>query len=152
MKADLNYSPTDVFETLACPIFTEEMRRLGGQLDSYRRELMLGRQAGLTATYNLVHDPGCKVADIAELRAIHTAIDEAVVRAYGWDDLLDAGLDHGFHQTRQGVRYTVGPTVRQEILDRLLELNHERYEAEVAAGLHDKKRKQTRASDQEGLF
>ena len=28
---------------------------------------------------------------------------------------------------------------RAELLDRLLELNHERYAAEVAAGLHDKK-------------
>jgi hypothetical protein len=29
--------------------------------------------------------------------------------------------------------------VRQEILDRLLELNHERYAEAVAAGLHSKK-------------
>jgi hypothetical protein len=137
MKADLSYSPTDVFETLARPELTEEMRELGERLDAYRREgVMLSRQAGLTATYNLVHDPTCTDADIAELRSIHVAIDHAVMRAYGWDDLE---LDHGFHDTRQGVRYTVGPVVRQEILDRLLELNHERYAAEVAAGLHGKK-------------
>ena len=97
---------------------------------------MLARQAGLTATYNLVHDQGCMDADIAELRGIHRAIDEAVVRAYGWDDLLAAGLDHGFQETRQGPRCTIGAVVRQEILDRLLELNQERYAAEVAAGLH----------------
>jgi hypothetical protein len=137
MKGDLRYTPTDVFETLARPELTAELRELGERLDSYRREsVMLPRQAGLTATYNLVHDPGCKDADIAELRRTHVAIDRAVMRAYGWDDLA---LDHGFHETRQGVRYTVGPVVRQEILDRLLELNHERYAAEVAAGLHDKK-------------
>jgi hypothetical protein len=87
----------------------------------------------------MVHDPACHDEDIAELREIHRLIDEAVVRAYGWDDLLAQGLDHGFHETRQGVRYTVGPIVRQEILDRLLELNHERYAEEVAAGLHGKK-------------
>ena len=114
------------------------MRELGGRLDSFRRELMLRRQAGLTATYNFVHDQRCTDADIGELREIHRAIDEAVVRAYGWDDLLAAGLDHGFHETRQGLRYTIGATVRQEILDQLLELNHERYAAEVKAGLHDK--------------
>jgi hypothetical protein len=126
-----------VFETLARPELTQEMRELGERLDSYRREsVMLPRQAGLTATYNLVHDPDCKDADIAGLRRIHVAIDRVVMRGYGWDDLT---LDHGFHETRQGVRYTVGPVVRQEILDRLLELNHERYAAEVAAGLHDKK-------------
>ena len=108
---------------------------------------MLSRQAGLTATYNLVHDPKCADADIAELRDIHRAIDEAVVRAYGWTDLLESGLDHGFHDTRQGTRYTIDSVVRQEILDRLLELNHARYAAEVEAGLHDKPRKKRPAAD-----
>ena len=109
------------------------MRSLGDRLDIYRRETMLARQAGLTKTYNLVHDRDCMDADITELRDIHRQIDHAVARAYDWDDL---DLDHGFHETRQGIRYTVGPAARQEILDRLLELNHERYAAEVAAGLH----------------
>jgi hypothetical protein len=152
MKGDLRYTPTDVFETLARPELTGEMREWGERLDRYRREsVMLPRQAGLTATYNLVHDPGCKDADIAELRRIHVAIDHAVRRAYGWDDLA---LDHGFHETRQGIRYTVGPVVRQEILDRLLELNHERYAAEVAAGLHEKKQSKgrRRAAEQESMF
>ncbi|MBN1170621.1 MAG: SAM-dependent DNA methyltransferase [Micromonosporaceae bacterium] len=130
MKADLNYSPTDVFETFARPELTGELRVAGERLDGYRRELMLARQAGLTATYNLVHNPVCLDPDIVELRRIHVTIDEAVARAYGWNDLLSAGLDHGFHETRQGIRYTVGPVVRQEILDRLLELNQERYAAE----------------------
>ena len=149
MKGDLRYTPTDVFETLPRPDVTDEMREIGDRLDTFRRELMLARQAGLTATYNLVHDQRCTDADIAELRDIHRAIDVAVVHAYGWDDLLAAGLDHGFHETRQGPRYTIGAVVRQEILDRLLELNHERYAAEVKAGLHAKRthKRSTEASD-----
>ena len=149
MKGDLRYTPTDVFETLARPEVTSKMRELGGRLDAFRRELMLARRAGLTATYNLVHDQRCTDADIAELREIHRTIDEAVVRAYEWNDLLAAGLDHGFHDTRQGSRYTIGAAVRQEILDRLLELNHERYAAEVKAGLHNKRgrKRSTQASD-----
>ena len=99
---------------------------------------MLAREAGLTKTYNLVHVRRCADADIVELREIHRQIDHAVAHAYGWDDL---DLDHGFHETRQGIRYTVGPAARQEILDRLLELNHERYAAEVAAGLHKNRKK-----------
>ncbi|MFI1978709.1 Eco57I restriction-modification methylase domain-containing protein [Streptomyces wedmorensis] len=140
MKADLNYSPSDVFETFARPELTPALRELGDQLDTRRRGIMLNR-GGLTSTYNLVHDETCTDPDIAELREIHRAIDEEVARAYGWDDLLTqpGGLDHGFHDTRQGPRYTVGPVVRQEILDRLLEENQRRYAAEVAAGLHDKK-------------
>jgi hypothetical protein len=57
--------------------------------------------------------------------------------AYGWSDL---DLDHGFHDTPQGLRFTLGPTARTEVLDRLLELNHQRYAEEFAAGLHDKKK------------
>jgi hypothetical protein len=147
LETRVRYTPTDVFETFACPEATSEMRESGERLDTFRRDLMLARQAGLTATYNLVHDPKCADADIAELRDIHRAIDEAVVRAYGWTDLLESGLDHGFHDTRQGIRYTVGPVARREILDRLLELNHARYAAEVKAGLHDKRRKKRPAAD-----
>ena len=132
LETRVRYTPTDVFETFARPASTDEMRVLGDRLDSFRRGLMLSRQAGLTATYNLVHDGRCHDEDIVELRRIHVAIDEAVAQAYGWTDL---DLDHGFHDTRQGMRHTVGPVVRQEILDRLLELNHERYAAEQAAGV-----------------
>jgi hypothetical protein len=149
LKGDVRYTPSDASDTLVRPGLTEEMRELGARLDSFRRQLMLARQAGLTATYNLVHNRGCTDANIAELREIHRAIDESVVRAYEWDDLLAAGLDHGFHDTRQGPRYTIGPVVRLEILDRLLELNHERYAAEVKAGLHDKRgrKRSAQASD-----
>ena len=146
------YTPTDVFETLPLPELTEEMRVLGDRLDTYRRELMLRRQSGLTATYNLVNDPACRDDDIEELRAIHRAIDEAVCRAYGWDDLLAAGLEHGFHDLGRETRYTVGPAVLQEMVDRLLELNHARYAEEVAAGLHDRKGTRRRVPKQGVLF
>ncbi|MEV4833406.1 DNA methyltransferase [Nonomuraea sp. NPDC049486] len=140
MKADLRYTPSDVFETLPLPELTEEMRDLGNKLDTYRRELMLARHAGLTATYNLVNNPACQDKDIVELRRIHRDIDAAVCRAYGWDDMLDR-LDHGHHTVGgRETRYTVGPFAQREFVDRLLELNHERYAEEVAKGLHDKKK------------
>jgi hypothetical protein len=41
---------------------------------------------------------------------------------------------------------------QQEILDRLLELNHDRYKVEVAAGLHDKKRGKRDSGEQGELF
>lgn len=150
---------SDVFETLPLPELTQEMRDLGDRLDTFRRDLMLSRQAGLTATYNLVNDPTCQERDIVELRRIHRAIDEAVCRAYGWDDLIGR-LDHGHHNVGRETRYTVGPGVQRELVDRLLELNHARYAEEVAKGLHDKKpRKGVRSrpkgvvnTDQEDLF
>jgi hypothetical protein len=57
-------------------------------------------------------------------------MDHAVAAAYGWDDL---DLDHGFHDTAQGVRYTVADAARRELLDRLLALNHQRHKEEVEA-------------------
>jgi hypothetical protein len=124
MRTDLRYTPSDVFETFVRPEPTAELRRSGKLLDSFRRQLMLARQAGLTATYNMVHDKGTHDEDIAELRSVHVKIDHAVMHAYGWGDLV---LDHDFYDTRQGMRYTIGPAVRQEILDRLLELNQARH-------------------------
>ncbi|MEV7968892.1 DNA methyltransferase [Sphaerisporangium sp. NPDC088356] len=140
LETRVRYTPSDVFETLPLPELSPEMRELGGELDTYRRDLMLARQAGLTATYNLVHDPKCEDEDIVELRRIHKAIDEAVCRAYGWDDLIDQ-LDHGHHDLGRETRYTVGPFARRELVDRLLELNHARYAEEVKQGLHDKTKK-----------
>ena len=69
-------------------------------------------------------------------------MDQAVCAAYGWDDLLTGeGLNHDFHQTKQGQRFTISDTARREILDRLLQLNHQRYAEEVKQGLHNKKGK-----------
>jgi hypothetical protein len=57
----------------------------------------------------------------------------------------DLDLGHGFHETAQGVRYTIHPAARDAVLDRLLQLNQERYEEEVRAGLHEgKARRQER--------
>ncbi|SFT97415.1 hypothetical protein SAMN04487904_11736 [Actinopolyspora lacussalsi subsp. righensis] len=142
LGAGIRYTPSDVFETFPLPELTQELRELGDELDRYRRDVMLTRDSGLTKTYNLVFDPECTDSDIAELRRIHREIDEATVRAYGWQERIDAvgGLDHGFHPVGRETRYTIGPAAQREILDSLLELNHERYQQEVAQGLHDKKK------------
>jgi hypothetical protein len=142
MKTDLNYSPSDVFITFPQPAAVTEMERIGVRLDVFRRDVMMMRRSGLTATYNLVNSKECNDADIEELRAIHKTIDVAVCRAYGWDDLIPQ-LGHGIHPVGRDTRFTVGPAVQRELVDRLLELNHERYAAEVAAGLHEKKTKKT---------
>jgi hypothetical protein len=127
MRTDIRYAPSDVFLTLPRPEPTAELEALGRQLDGPRRELMLSRGWGLTKLYNKVHDPDCHEDAIRELREIHVAIDEAVMRAYGWDDL---DLKIGHHPTKIGVRWTVSKEARFELLDRLLEENHRRYELE----------------------
>jgi hypothetical protein len=48
-------------------------------------------------------------------------------------------------------RYTLSPVARQEVLDRLLELNHAHYADEVARGLHNPTKGRTTAPAQEQL-
>jgi len=48
-------------------------------------------------------------------------------------------LEHGFHETRQGIRFTISAQARVDVLDKLLALNHYRYEQEVKQGLHSEK-------------
>lgn len=137
------------------------MEKAGVELDSYRSRLMLSRNLGLTALYSLVHDPGCHDDEIRRLREIHLEVDEAVKAAYAADEKADQGiraweeletrepgalptwrdfdLDHGFHETRQGVRFTIGPQARVDVLDKLLSLNHYRWDQEERQGLHRKK-------------
>ena len=124
---------------------------------------MKRRQAGLTSLYDLVHADTVRDDDIARLREIHREIDEAVREAYGLDEdrepeireyevsvasaplpaWRDIDLGHGFHETRQGVRYTIGPRAREDVLDKLLALNHFRYQQEEKQGLHNKKGRAT---------
>ena len=123
MRTDIRYAPSDVFLTLPRPYPTPELEALGRQLDDTRRDLMLSRAWGLTKTYNRVHDPDVHEPAIEELRDIHIAIDEAVMRSYGWDDL---DLKIGHHPTKIGIRWTVSKEARFELLGRLLEENHRR--------------------------
>ncbi|MFZ2117772.1 MAG: DNA methyltransferase [Pseudonocardiaceae bacterium] len=136
LETRLRYTPSDGFETFPLPELTARMDRVGEELHSVRRSVMLGRSLGLTKLYNLVHDPAVTDEEIRRLREIHTEIDYATAQAYGWDDL---DLGHGFHDTRQGRRFTIAPDVQVEVLDRLLELNHARYADEVGQGRHAKK-------------
>ena len=134
MRTDTRYTPSDVFETFPQPEPDERVAAAGKALNEHRASLMITADEGLTATYNRVHNPEDFTLGIVELRELHAALDLAVRDAYGWTDL---DLGHGFHQVRgQGIRYTFAPEVADEILERLLELNKTRYEAEVVAGLH----------------
>jgi hypothetical protein len=137
LETRINYSPTDCFETFPFPEELSSLSVIGRRYDTDRRQTMLAREEGLTKTYNRFHDPEETSADIQKLRQLHVEMDNAVAAAYGWTDLV---LDHGFHETKQGVRYTISEPARREVLARLLKLNHERYAEEVEQGLHEKKK------------
>lgn len=134
----LNYSPRDCVESFPFANDMESAGVVGEQYFGVRQNIMLNNGEGLTRTYNRFHDSAETDPDIAHLRELHVAMDNAVAAAYGWDDL---DLGHGFHETAQGVRFTISDAARREVLTRLLRLNHARYAEEVAAGLHEKQGK-----------
>lgn len=136
-RTTINYAPSDCFETFPFPENTDTLETIGETYYTHRQTIMQNRQEGLTKTYNRFHDPTQTDPDIQTLRDLHIQMDNAVAAAYGWHDL---DLDHDFHETKQGLRFTISETARREVLDRLLELNHQRYAAEVDQGLHDKKK------------
>ena len=43
-------------------------------------------------------------------------IDKSVATTYGWTDL---NLGHGFHETKQGIRFTISEAARREVLGQL---------------------------------
>lgn len=135
-KTGLTYNPTSDLETFAFPDKRVPDEH-GEAYCEYRTELMRNRQIGLADLYGVFNDPVETTVDVQRLRQFHIEIDKAVAAAYGWDDLA---LGHGFHETKQGIRFTISEAARREVLQRLLKLNHERYAEEVKQGLHDKKK------------
>jgi hypothetical protein len=136
------YIHTDCFLTFPFPKLSVPLDKLSKEYHDCRQDIMRLKQQGSTDTYNRFHDLKDISEDIMRFRSIHMKIDQAVSADYGWSDL---DLGHGFHETKQGVRYTISEAARRVVLDRLLALNHERYAEEVKAGLHEKKKSATGA-------
>jgi hypothetical protein len=147
MKGDLRYTNTEVFDNFPFPKPMEGLDGVGQSYDSCRSGIMLARQEGLTKTHNRFHDADESAIDVQKLRDLHVQMDKAVATAYGWSDL---DLGHGFHETRQGTRFTISEVARREVLARLLKLSHERYAEEVAQGLHDKGKGKPKATGRKG--
>jgi hypothetical protein len=105
MKDDLNYSPSDCFETFPFPTALldsaakdpaheatrETLEAIGERYHQYRAELMVGNNEGLTSTYNRFHNPAETSNELLELRRLHGEMDQAVLNAYGWSDVPQMG-------------------------------------------------------------
>ena len=140
----LRYTPSDVFETFPFPrewTTNAALEAAGEAYYSYRADLMARHDEGLTKTYNRFHDPHEHAPDIERLRELHGEMDEAVLAAYGWNDLSTAcefvpenKVEGEARSSRRRKRYRYGwpDSMRNEVLARLVELNNERAEEEVA--------------------
>ena len=172
MKDDLNYSPTDCFETFPFPENWEidpTLEEVGKTYYEYRAALMVRNNQGLTDTYNRFHDPDERDPDILKLRQLHQEMDRAVLDAYGWTDIptdCEFILDYedeeedssqtlvkkaGVRQKKKPWRYRWSEEVHDEVLARLLDLNQKRHEQEILGGkLADKKSKTNRDKQKTG--
>lgn len=144
----IRYSSSDGLQTFPLPQLTRQLEQTGEEFLE-QRDLVREKEAlPLTDVLNRFHNPKETSDDIQTLRDLHVEMDRAVLDAYRqspgeahiWTGFGPDNLEHGFHETKQGLRFTVSERARRELLDRLLELNHKRYAEEVAAGLHDKKK------------
>ena len=142
MKSDLRYSPTMCLATFPFPSQEkiDSLRQVGKSFNETRQDLLKKRDWGLTRLANSLSDQSCDDSDIQELRSLFNELNQRVLEAYGWSDIE---LNHGFHLVDylpegRNLRYTICESARLEVLRRLSELNRQRYEEEVARGLHGK--------------
>lgn len=119
----------------------DQLKKIGKNYVNHRSATMTATDLGLTKTYNRFHDLHDHKPDIIELRRLHAQMDDAVLRAYGWDDLADLCAPGGeaaprfLHGTDEPEfayqkRYHWPAWFRDKVLARLLELNRERAAAQ----------------------
>ena len=143
------YAVSDCYNNFPFPDLLKIDLFLVNSFESHRRQTLVELDLGLTDLYNKYHNSLCSISSVIQLRQLHQNLDKNILKAYGWhqDDAKwgkAIQLRHDFYEVdylpeNDRVRYTIHPEARKEVLKRLLQLNHERYAEEVAAGLHDKK-------------
>jgi hypothetical protein len=139
----LRYAPSDCFRTFPFPENFEANLRLEAAGEAYytfRANLMIERNEGLTKTYNRFHARGQNAPDVARLRALHSEMDAAVLHAYGWDNLAECAAPEFIEQDADEgktpkTRLDWPAEFKDEVLARLLALNAERAAAEREAGV-----------------
>ncbi len=151
----LRYTPSDCFETFPFPENWETdatLEAAGETYYTYRAQLMVTHNQGLTTTYNRFHDPEETDPTILKLRDLHTAMDKAVLTAYGWPDIdttCEFILDYedeedSTSKRKKPYRYRWPQAIHDEVLARLLTLNQQRYDAEILMGKGASKQGRTR--------
>ncbi len=134
LEERLRYTPSDCFETFPLPPGHETDAALaaaGRAYHDFRAQLMVDRDEGLTKTYNRFHDPQDHSPETERLRALHAAMDRAVLDAYGWRDLqpvCDFFPKFADDDPAEAAKflYRWPDDMHDEVLARLLDLNAQR--------------------------
>jgi hypothetical protein len=133
MRTDLNYTPSDCFETFPFPSpdpRTEipDLEAAGQSLYEARAAHMRDTSQGLTQSYNALKDPANHDPAIEHLRTLHEDLDRAVLAAYGWHDLVPRLPP--FRDPTNDSEAKAQEAFQDDIVDRLFLLNEERAEDE----------------------
>jgi hypothetical protein len=94
-------------------------------------EFSATNDCGLTDVMNAIHSPNDSDATIVELRRLLSSIDAEVAAAYGWSDV---DVTYDFRDFDGGSandkwRWALSADATATLLDRLVTLNRERFEA-----------------------
>ena len=144
----LRYAPSDCFETFPFPqpdprTEIAELEDIGGRLYETRASYMVDTDQGLTKTYNALKDPTHDAPRIVALRALHEELDRAVLRAYGWDDIVVPPFCLKSDADKQALQ-----AFEDEVIDRLYVLNAERAAQEAAGKVVRGKRARAKPEQQ----
>jgi hypothetical protein len=150
------YNLVDCFDTFPFPPSFERdpaLEATGEAYYTFRAGLMIARGKGLTKTYNDFHDRRLQNdPEIQRLRELHHAMDQAVLRAYGWEDLAAAAAPVFLDEENEDEFAYQGrlfwpSDFRDEVLARLLALNAERHADEVRRGVAPRQSARGRATE-----
>lgn len=156
--SSMSYTHGNIFETFPFPegLLTGEIESLstaGKTFYEARNTYMEAHKKGLTRVYNDFHNASLESEDINTLRSLQINLNEAVLRAYGIEDIdLELGFHNvGYLPTGSNVRFTVSEDARLALLRHLSKLNKIRA-ANTTSRTQSKSAGSEESTSQEELF
>ena len=137
----VRYSTSTSFDTFPLPARLDlpALVQAGEAYTAHRAACLQVRGIGPTQLYGLFHDAQEDASDLVQLRAMHDAMDRAVIEAFGWTDLdptpsfqaleireQEPGTPPRGRRRSAATRYDWPDEVCSVVLARLLELNAQR--------------------------
>ena len=107
------YFPRHCFATFPFPLTIGALGAGGEAIHERLLATCTLRNVGLTKIANLIDDEEESPSDIRELRDLQIALDQAVLRAYGWD----LEVAHVFRDVRGKRRFALDGALATEIVD-----------------------------------
>jgi len=139
LKNDMRYIGKSCFDTFPFPdesFPADVLERFGISHYETRKRICEQKSISRGKLASMVNDRAAMGRELVEMREAIMELDNAATSAYGWDDIA---LDHGFREVAGRKKFFASESASQEILGRLLKLNHERHDVEVRKALEPHK-------------